>query len=214
MNFLDKRFADADLILRRGGHVNRSSLDAYEWACDNFAELKEFYSMFSAALRQHPDGFFYLSVSGAKIRSRLLPKQCVHLGIFIALKARDPEITRSSGRIAISQLLADIETTVSRDILQKIYAPKCRENIVDTRIATEINNALKVLSDLCFIELRGDSLKPLEAINRFAELARHDNAPDETARLQMTVERGVVFQDAIEDEEYEEDNDEQEESQD
>ncbi|MCL2660591.1 MAG: chromosome partition protein MukE, partial [Acidobacteriaceae bacterium] len=156
MNFLDKRFADVDLVLRRGGHINRSSLDAYEWICDNFMELKEFYSRFLTTLEQHPDGFFYLSVSGTKIRSRLLPKQCVYLGIFIALKARDPEITRSSGRIAIAQLMTDIETTVSRDILQKIYAPGRKESVIDARIAIEINNALKVLSDLCFIELRGD----------------------------------------------------------
>jgi chromosome condensin MukBEF MukE localization factor len=218
MNFLDKRFAEIDLLLRRGGHVNRSSLDIYEWLCDNFAELKLFYAGFSAILEQHPDGFFYLTVpgtgAGIRIRSRLLPKSCVHLGTFIALKARDPEITRSSGRITVSQLLTDIETTVPRDVLQKVYAPKHKESILDTRIAAEINNALKTLAELCFIELRGDTLKPLEAINRFAELARHDNAPDEAARIQMELGRGVVFLEAAEDEEIEEDNDEQDESQD
>lgn len=214
MNYMDRRFAEVDLILRRGGHVNRSNLDVYEWVGQNHEGLKDFYANFSATLEHHPDGFFFLTVSGAKIRSRLLPKTCVHLGMFIALKARDPEITRSSGWIPTSQLLHDIETTVPKAFLQKIYAPGRRENVVDERIAVEINNALKILEDLSFIETRGGMLKPLEAINRFAEFARHDNAPDEAASLKMTIERGVVFHDATEDEEYEVDNDEREEPQD
>lgn len=210
MNYLDRRFADIDLILRRGGHINRSNIDGYGWLCDNYDGLKTFYSQYSATLEQHPDGFFFLTVSGAKMRSRLLPKKCVHLGIFISLKARDPEITRSSGWISISQLLHDIETTVPKTFLQQVYAPGRKENVVDERIAMEINNALKILSDLHFVEIRNDMLKPLEAINRFAEFARHNNEPDEAAKLKMIIERGVVFHDATKDEEYEVDSDEPE----
>lgn len=208
MNYLDKQFVDVDLVLRRGGHINKSNLVAYNWLCNNHDDLKAFYKNYGATLGQHPDGFFFLTVTGLKLRSRLLPKPCVHLGIFIALKARDPEITRSSGWMQITQLFHDIETTVSKEILQQVYAPKRKENVVDDRISLSIENSLKTLADLCFIEIKGDSFRPLEAINRFAEFARHNNAPDEDAKIQMSIERGVVFHDASPaDEDEDSDND-------
>lgn len=213
MNYLDKQFVDVDLVLRRGGHINRSNHVAYDWLCNNHDDLKSFYANYGAALAQHPDGFFFLTVSqGAKLRSRLLPKPCIHLGMLIALKARDPEITRSSGWMQTGQLLHDIETTVPKDVLQQVYAPGRKENVVDDRITLAITNALKVLTDLCFIESRGDRFRPLEAIHRFAEFARHDNAPDENARIRMAVERGVEFHDAA-GEEYEDDGDDTDETQ-
>lgn len=193
MAFFDERFVDIDLVLRAGGHINRSNLVAFEYACQNFDVLEQFYRQFGCNLLQHPDGFFCLKLQGSKIRSRLLPKSCVHLGIFIALKARDPEITRSAGRIGISQLLQDIETSVPRETLQKVYAPKRRDVSVDESISEEIHKALKTLADLRFIDLLETSIRPLEAINRFAEMARHNNAPDDDAKLQMTIQRGVVF---------------------
>jgi len=213
MNYMDKQFVDIDLILRRGGHINRSNLDVYDWLCNNYDDLKRFYANYGATLMQHPDGFFFLTVSGAKLRSRLLPKPCIHLGVFIALKARDPEITRSSGWMQTAQLLHDIETTVSKDVLQQTYAPGRKENVVDDRITQAIGSGLKMLDDLCFIEVRGDRFRPLEAINRFAELARHDNSPDENARIKMTIERGIVFHEAAPDEEYEDDNNDADETQ-
>ncbi len=206
MNYLDKRFVDVDVVLRRGGHINRSSLVAYDWLCKNHDELKGFYANYGATLTQHQDGFFFLTAPNAKLRSRLLPKTCVHLGIFIALKARDPEITRLSGWIQTTQILHEIETTVPKDVLQQVYAPGRKESVVDDRITLAIGGALKILADLCFIEIRGDRFRPLEAINRFAEFARHDNAPDENARIRMTIERGVVFHDAGSDEEDGEDD--------
>lgn len=213
MNYLDKQFVEVDLVLRRGGHINRSNLVAYDWLSNNHADLEKFYANYGATLAQHPDGFFFLTVSGAKLRSRLLPKTCIHLGMFIALKARDPEITRSSGWMQTAQLLHDIETTIPKEVLQQVYAPGRKENVVDDRITLAIGNALKVLADLCFIEVRGDRFRPLEAINRFAEFARHDNTPDENARIKMTIERGVVFHDAAVDEEYGDDNNDTDETQ-
>ena len=212
MNFLDREFADVDLILRRGGHINRSALVLYDWVCRNHDALKALYTNYGSTLTQHPDGFFFLTLSGGKLRSRLLPRTCVHLGMFIALKARDPEITRSSGWMGTTQLLHDIETSVPKGTLQESYAPGAKENVVDDRISLAITNALKVLDELCFIELRGDRFRPLEAIGRFAEFARHDNAPDDDARIQMSIERGVVFHDAADGEEIEDTNNDADET--
>lgn len=212
MNYLDREFADVDLILRRGGHINRSALALYDWVCRNHDDLKALYTNYGSTLTQHPDGFFFLTLSGGKLRSRLLPRTCVHLGMFIALKARDPEITRSSGWMGTTQLLHDIETSVPKTALQEVYAPGAKENVVDDRISLAITNALKVLDELCFIELRGDRFRPLEAIGRFAEFARHNNAPDDDARIQMSIERGVVFHDAADGEEIEDTNNDADET--
>lgn len=203
MIFHDAKFVEVDLMLRRGGHVNRSSFAAYDWVCQHFEELKEFYGRYGCSLLQHQDGFFFMSLKGGIIRSRLLPKSCVHLGMFIALKARDPEITRSSGWLQISQLMQDVETSIPKETLQNVYARGRKESVVDEKIIEEIQRAVKILADLYFIELKGNSLRPLEAIHRFTELARHNNEPDDATKLHLTVERGVAFHDVIaEDEEH------------
>ncbi len=207
MNYLDRHFVDADLILRRGGHINRSGLSLYQFLIDHFDDLKAFYQGYQCELIQHSDGFFFLISKGGRIPSRILPKPCVHLGIFIALKTRDPEITRSSGRISLPNLMQSIETSVPRETLQQVYAPKQRESSSDNRIAEEIKRALKTLVDLRFIEMHGDAIKPLEAIHRFAELARHDNNPDEISRFVLTEHKGVVFQAFGEENEEEVDDD-------
>lgn len=201
--FYDDRFVELDLILRRGGHINRSNLASYDYASQNFDELQKFYGRYGCALFQHPDGFYYLTVKGSLLRSRLLPKSCVHLGIFIALKARDPEITRSAGRISINQLLQDIETSVPRETLQQTYAPKRREATTDASITDELRKAMKTLAELGFIEMTDSAIRPLEAIHRFADVARYDNAPDDEARLQLSIQRGVVFHNAADHEIYE-----------
>lgn len=199
MIFESNKFVEVDLLLRRGGHVNRSSLVAYAWVKDNFDELKAFYTRYGCSLSQHPDGFYCLTLLNGLIRSRLLPKTCIHLGMFIALKARDPEITRSSGWLQIPQLLQDIETSVPKETLQSVYAPGRKESVVDEKISMEILAALKILTELQFVEVNGQAIRPLESIQRFAELARHDNNPSDETRMHLVVERGVVFDDALED---------------
>ncbi len=193
MNILDPNFARADVLLRRGGHIGRGELVLYEFCTQYYEELKEFYARFECQMVQHPDGFFYLLPRGSLISTRKLPKPCVHLGLFIALKTRDPEITKSSGRIPVAQLMQSIETTIPREVLQKTYAPKQREAASDARIAEEIQRALRVLAELGFIELERDTVRPLEAIARFTELARHDNVPDDGTRILLETERGIVF---------------------
>jgi chromosome partition protein MukE len=208
MIFYDTKFVEVDLVLRRGGHVNRSSLTAYDWMCQNFDELQAFYERYGCSLLQHPDGFFFMTLKGGMIRSRLLPKSCVHLGQVIALKARDPEITRSSGWLTINQLMQDIETSIPKETLQKVFARSRKESVVDEKISEEIQRAIKILAELDFVEIKGNAMRPLEAIHRFAELARHNNEPDDMTKLHLAVERGVVFHDASDDEAYGEDHDE------
>lgn len=191
--FNDSEFVDIDLELRHGGHINRSNITAYDYMTKHFDELQSFYSRYGCRLQQHQDGFFFMLAKGGRFKTSLLPKPCVHIGIFIALKARDPEITQSAGRIGIAQLLQDIETSVPREILQAIYAPKRRDVSVDESITDEILKALKIIADLGFVEMTDTYLRPLEAINRFSEVARltSDNSEDNSGRL--VSRHGVVF---------------------
>jgi len=198
MIFHERQFVEVDLLLRRGGHINRSNLRAYEWVSENFEDLVSFYNSYGCALHRHPDNFIFMTTNGGQIRSRLLPKSCVHLGMFLALKMRDPEILRSSGRISLGALLQDLDTTVPRPTLIAVYAPHGKEGTSDERIVGEVNAALKILHELNLIELSEDTVLPLEALARFSEVARHENEPDEFARLQLAVQKGIQFREVSE----------------
>jgi chromosome partition protein MukE len=194
MIFSNHNFVDIDVILRQGGHINRSDIVLYQFLCANYEELRSFYERYQCSLVQHPDGFFFLLSQGSILPSRLMPKTCMHLGMFIALKMRDPEITRSSGKMTVKQLLQSIETSVPRETLQRIYAPKQREASQYERITEEIMRALRILEDLRFLVIKDSVIRPTEAINRFAELARHDNEPDPAAQEALLIQRGVMFE--------------------
>lgn len=197
--FHDDQFVEVDLLLRRGAHINRSNLTSYEFVTQNYDELQDFYRRYGCALQQHPDGFFFMIVKNGRLRTRLLPKSCVHMGQFLAQKARDPEITRTVGNIAINQLLKDIETLVPRETLQAVYAPGRRDmTTIDTSISEEMDRALRMLANLGFVELADKAVRPLEAIMRFADLARYGNDLSEDAKLHLTVLRGVVFDGDVE----------------
>lgn len=194
MIYHSPEFVDADLTLRRGGHVNRTNFALHGWVRDNYTELKHFYLNYGCALQQHPDGCFFLVNTGTMMKTRVLSKACVHLGTFLALKARDPEITKTSGWIPIEQLLQDIVTTVSKETLSQVYAPRTKESVVSRRVSDELQNSIKTLSELKFIEIRESALRPLEAIGRFADLARYDNEPDEIAKSRLIDAFGVTWQ--------------------
>lgn len=193
INFTDKLFVEIDVLLRRGGHINRSNIILYQYLCENNISLKPFYDAYECQLVQHQDGFFFLLPKGSIIKTRVLSKPCMHLGMFLALKMRDPEITRTSGKLHLNQLLQAIDTSVSREVLQNIYAPKQRESSTDTKVADEIKKALRTLAELNFLQIQGDVIIPAESIHRFAELARHNNNPDDITRASLKFQRGVVF---------------------
>jgi len=213
MIFRNPYFVEIDVILRRGGHINRSDITLYQFMCNYFEDLKSFYEKYQCVLIQHPDGFFVLLSHGGILKTRILPKTCMHLGQFLALKMLDPEMTRLSGKLTIGQLLQFIENTVPRETLQAIYAPKQRESLQYERITEEIIRALDKLKDLRFVKIAGETIKPTEAIYRFMEMARHDNHPDVATREMLTMQRGAEFI-AIEDTEAQQEDGEGNESED
>jgi chromosome condensin MukBEF MukE localization factor len=192
MIFYTRQFAQADSALRQGKHISRNDYTTYEFLTQNYGELERFYASYPARLVQHPDGFFFLLPKGDLIPSKFLPKSVMHLGQFIALKCRDPEITKSDGRISLAALINDLETSVPADTLSKVYAHRQKEVLTGGRIHEEVRRALRTLDELQFIRLDSETLTPLEAIHRFAEVARHGGALDETSALALLLQRGVV----------------------
>lgn len=194
MIFTTTQFAEIDSALRRGRHISRSDIGTYEFITQNFDDFESFYAAYGVRLIQHPDGFFFLLAKGSLMLTRILPRSAMHLGMFIAFKRRDPDLTRSDGRMSIAGLIQDLETSVPADTLAQVYAPKQKASLEGGRIHTEVMRTLKLLAELDFIETSGDQLIAHEAINRFTELAKHANAPTEAAKLGLEIQRGVVFE--------------------
>jgi len=193
MIYLDPRFARSDVALRRGAHISRIDYADYQFITENFDAIERFYENYGCRIAQHPEGFFFLLAKGGMLPVKTLPKSAMHLGMFIAMKARDPEITRSNSRIAIESLLKDLETSVPAATLQATYAPKQKEASSGAKVVEEVQRCLRLLNQLGFIDMDGENLTPRDAIRRFEDLARHNNAPDEMTRLALEVQRGVVF---------------------
>ena len=186
------QFAEVDVALRRGRHLSRHDYLIYEFVSQNFDDLERFYAGYGSRLVQHPDGFFFLLGQGL-LPSRKLSRGVMHLGKFIALKARDPELTKSNGRIPVQELLHDVETSTPPETLTKVYAPKRKEVLTGAAVYDEVLKCLQTLDDLGFVSRVGEHLVPREAIHRFAELARHDNSPSDLSKMALEAKRGVVF---------------------
>jgi chromosome partition protein MukE len=193
MIYTTTQFAEIDTALRRGRHISRGDIGTYEFITQNFDDFESFYAAYGARLIQHPDGFFFLLAKGSMMPTRILPRSGMHLGMFIAFKRRDPDVTRSDGRMSIAGLIHDLETSVPAETLAQVYAPKQKASLEGERIHSEVMRAFKLLAELDFIEINGDQLIVHEAINRFAELAKNSNTPSETAKLGLEIQRGVVF---------------------
>jgi chromosome condensin MukBEF MukE localization factor len=192
--FMDRTFAEIDVVLRRGGNINRLNITYFNFVAQHFEEMQAFYGKYGCTLHQHTDGCFYINGKDSLLRTRVLPQSAVHLGIFLALKCRDSEITRSSGRINIDQLYRDIETSVPRETLRRAYAPRSTDSTIDEAITDEIERALKILARLGYIEITATALRPLEAINRFADVARYENDPADDEKLRLQMQRGIIFE--------------------
>lgn len=189
-----RQFAVVDAAFRQGRHISRHEYKDYEFISHNFDEIERFYLAYQCRIVQHPDGFFYLLPRGDLIPTRTLPAAVMHLGQFIALKCRDPDITRTDGRIDTTALINDLETTIPADTLTKVYSRKQKEVLSGERIHEEVRRALRMLADLRFVRLEGEDIVPTEAIARFMELARHGNEPSEQAAIAMQAMRGVVLE--------------------
>lgn len=192
MNSIDPKFAAADVLLRSGGQVNRSDYSDYEYITHQLDELQRFYAGYQASLIHHPDGFFFLHAQDGVLPTRVLPRSTMHMGQFICLKLRHPDSTRSAGVLSVHLIVHELESSLPRAELLRIYAPKNVLAVAPSRALDQMHKAINELARLRFVRKKGDALTPLESIRRFAELARHGNDPDELGRLALQA-RGVIL---------------------
>jgi hypothetical protein len=76
MQYTDKQFVQADLILRRGGHVTTEDVWLYEFLAHNFDELKTLYAAYGCLLMQHEYSFFFLiPEKDGLLRTKALPAE-------------------------------------------------------------------------------------------------------------------------------------------
>jgi chromosome partition protein MukE len=205
--YMQPHFAEVDTALRTGFHVTANNFAEYEFIAQNFDALSGFYRSYHSTLTEHPDGFFYLQTDdNSTIPSRTLPRPCMHLGQLLALMARDPSITKTKGVVTTDHLFKTLGAMFSTTILGKIYAPHAKGMSTEEKIQKEIRRALRTLAQLNFIVLDKNeaSLSMTVAINRFVEIARHDNEPSEAARRELEICRGVRF-DAFDNSTFQED---------
>lgn len=194
MLFTDKQFVDADVRLRRGGHVTTEDVWLYEFMTKNFDELQHFYSAYGSTLMQHEDSFFFLLPQrDGVLRTKELSKGTMLVGQAIARLTRDPETTKSAGLLSQEMVLQVLES-LPVDTLRKTFVPKRREATLHQGIREAVGQALRQLAALDFIRWKGEVFFATSAINRFIELARHGNAPDEDAKIYLTEQRGVIFE--------------------
>lgn len=193
--FHDRQLAEADVMLRRGGNINRTNIAICDFVTHHFDEIQRWYASYGSTLHRHSAGCFFLVSNDDLMPSTPLPRPCVHLGLLIELKTRKAEITKTSGRLSLTLLLNELETTIPRETLRRVYAPHNGELTLDRTIVKTFDKAVNQLTALGFIAVTGDIVQPLEAIHRFADVAQFDNAPDGNARLRLAIELGLIFDD-------------------
>jgi chromosome condensin MukBEF MukE localization factor len=191
--FNDRRLAEADVVLRRGGNINRTDISVFDFVSHHFDEIQSWYAYYGSTLHRHSAGCFFLVSNDDLMPSTPLPRACVHLGLLIELKTRKADITKTSGRLSASLLLNELETTVPRETLRRVYSPHNGGLTQDRTIVKTFDKTVRQLAALGFIGLTGDIVQPLEAIHRFADVAQYDNSPDGDARLRLAITLGIIF---------------------
>jgi len=187
------QFAPVDIILRRGGNINRSNYAAYEYLRQNEAELGVFYGQFGATLRHHAEGCYFLVGPDSIFDTELLKRSCLHLGLFILYKSRDESSTRTAHWLEIRALMNELESLVPADILRRAYTPKCRDISFKTKFSEAFEHAIATLEWLNFVEISNDTVRALEALRRFADPYKTQDADGDARRLRLLLQSGIVL---------------------
>jgi chromosome partition protein MukE len=191
---LDESFPEVDLALRRGRHIHPGDERWYEFLLDAQGLLEPFYRRFGCALEQRTDGYFFqLPVSDGLGKRHLgVPEMIVGQGL--ALCFLDPRSLPGGGVITREELLNQLASVMGTDALMQALNPKRKradERLMQRTVRQKVNEALRRLSQLGFVELLdGDQLRLWPSLMRFAEPVRGLDAPSEA--LKRLLERGEV----------------------
>jgi chromosome partition protein MukE len=190
----DESFPEVDLALRRGRHVHQGDERWYDFLVEAQPFLEAFYRRYGCELEQRSDGYFFLLpvTDGLGKRHLGVPEMIVGQGL--ALCFLDPRSVQSGGVVAREELLNQLAAVMGTDALMNTLNPKRKradERVMQRTVRQKVNEALRRLSQLGFVELLdGDQLRLWPSLMRFAEPVRGLDAPSEA--LKRLLERGEV----------------------
>lgn len=206
----DDLFPAVDLALREGRHIASDEPAEYGFIREAQPLLEPFYRRYGCELVQANDGYFYLRPTGDRLGRRHLGVGEMLVGQALALLYLDPATVQSGGAALRGQVIELLDNLVGKDklvaALNRRLTGKRTERVAQDRVRKEIDQALRSLSRLGFIEiLEGERLRLRPPILRFAEPVR--GLGDPAAGLQRLIERrdAVLVEDDVSDSHDEED---------
>lgn len=204
---LDQLFPEVDLALRRGRHVGIDDGLSYQLLLDGQVHLEAFYGRYGCELvHRDNERFFYLLPSGDRLGRRLLPRGHMLVGQVLALLYLDPSAIKQGGVVSRAELLGRLDMLVGTESLVRLFQPqrkKYDDRVVEDLIRNKVDEALRSLEALGFVELRDGAMVRLRpALLRFADPIR--GRGDDGAALERLIRQGEVVVDAPEEDGEEE----------
>jgi chromosome partition protein MukE len=202
----DALFPEVDLQLRRGRHVTRDDVDAYEFLEETLPFLEDLYARYGCDL-VHADAYFYLRPTGDRMGRRHLGVGEMVVGQALALLYLDPATTRAAGTTTRSQLIELVISVVGQARLVVSLNPRRRrhhEHVAQDAARRELDRALRSLDALGFVEMLDEErLRIRPSVMRFAEPVR--GLGDRSEALRVLIAKGEVAFAEAKDEADEED---------
>jgi chromosome partition protein MukE len=191
---MDERFAELDLALRRGRHIDREDGELYAFLFDSAVHLEAFYQRLGCELIHQADGYYYLLPTSDKLGKRHLSVPEMLVGQALALQYLDPAVLKTGGVVTRDSVLSQLATIVGSDRLIAMFNPKKKridERVAQNAVRAKVADAIKKLAGLGFVELKeGEHIQLRSALMRFAEGVRDHQSP--TQALQELISKGAV----------------------
>ncbi|WP_175760739.1 chromosome partition protein MukE [Burkholderia ambifaria] len=191
----DDRFPEVDLMLRQGRHVGRDDGVVYDYLGEAQSWLEPFYRRFGSELIYQSDGYFYLLPSGDRLGRRQLSSGEMLVGQVLAMLYLDPATLQYGGIVTREALLQRLSGLLGTDVLVRTLNPRRRkfdERVAADTVRTKVDEALRKLADLGFVDMVDSSMLRLRpALMRFAEPVR--GFADLGNALEQLVARGEVL---------------------
>lgn len=191
---LDPLFAEVDLDLRQGRHVNRHESERYGFLRDAFEHLEGFYLQYDCELRHATEGFFHLVPNGSGLGRRRLTAGEMLVGQALAIAYLDPETVRKGGSISSEEIVRRLAGIVGEERLVEALNPRRRrldERVAEENVREEVDKALRGLASLGFVESgEGGQMRVCPSLLRFAEPVH--GLEDRAAALERLIAQGRV----------------------
>ncbi len=191
----DPRFAEVDVALRSGVHVDREDLGPYTFLEAAREVLEDFYAAYDCRLAQGAEGYFYLVSEGLALGQRRLSLAEMLVGQVLALMWMDPAYLRTARKVTQAQVLQQLELLLPHKELFGLLAPRSRGRDQETdarKIRETVSKALRELARLGFVHLepKDEAVALRRAVMRFCDPVR--DAKDRGAALANLVQKGEV----------------------